>query len=200
MTRSAAWAMLIGTALLSGCADKTVDIRRELISTRDDLGQSQRRIVELQSQLEQCQNQVQTLTNLGDERLQDVYLVQRVEIGRRSSGVSTDDQEGDDALRVYVEPIDQFGHVIKAAGAITVRLFDLAAPPDTLIGECVLTPKEAGSLWTGSFTGSYFMLTCPWNRPPTVDEITVRVEFTDYATGKTFTAQRVVKAQPSRAR
>jgi hypothetical protein len=139
--------------------------------------------------------QITELQHLGDKRLEKLFYVTSLELGRRSGGVDKDGQDGDDGVIVYVQPIDRDGNVIKAAGDVTVQLYDLANPPaENLIGEYHWSVDELGPTWAGGFLGSsQFSLLCPWrDGPPVHDQITIRATFTDYLTGKTFTAQKAV--------
>lgn len=177
---------------IAGCADSTIELRKELLESQDNLQTCQEQLVDLNNRLVENQQRIEALTNLGPERIEHLYLVQRVQIGRRSGGISTDDLPGDEAIRIYIEPIDQFGHVIKSPGRLTVRLFDLLAPDNTLIGATTYNAPQLGDLWVAGFTGQYYVLSCPWTRPPSGQEVTVQIQFTEYLTGKTFTDQRVV--------
>jgi len=154
-----------------------------------------RRNEQLQDTIGRQNDQIHTLQALGEKRLDLLFHVTSIELGRHSGGVDTDGLDGDDAVRVYLQPFDQDGNVIKAAGEGTVQLYDLAEPPkENLIGEYHWSVEELGKQWAGGFFGSsQFTLTCPWQHgPPVHDQITVRVTFTDYLTGGVFTAQKVV--------
>ena len=155
----------------------------------------------LRERLLQRDEQVLTLQALGEKRLEQLYTVKRIRLGASTCGADTDAKPGDDALKVVIEPIDQHGSVIKAAGSVKVRVFDLAAPKaKTLLAESSHDPNTVTDHWVSGFMGGYFAFTCPLPAPPGHGELTVRVEFVEYLTGKTFTAQKVVKvALPAEA-
>jgi hypothetical protein len=141
--------------------------------------------------------QIAVLQSLGAQRRLDVlYTVQRIQLGNFTGGVNTDSVPGDDAVKVYIEPIDQYGSVVKTPGQLTVELYDLAAPADqNRLGIVQLGVEAVGRAWFGGFGAYHFSVVCPFTTRPDHDEITVRVEFIDYLTGKTFTAQKVVKVR-----
>lgn len=148
----------------------------------------------LREQLAQRDQQILTLQGLGEKRLEQLYTVKRIRLGKGTGGADTDAKPGDDVVEVVIEPIDQHGSVIKTAGRVKVQIFDLAAPKATnLLAETSHDPNTVTKHWVSGFMGGYFTFTCPLPAPPDHSELTVRAEFVEYLTGKTFTAQKVVK-------
>jgi hypothetical protein len=78
---------------------------------------------------------------------------------------------------------------------VTIQLYDLAQPPDkTLIGEYKWTIEQVVKAFSSGFMAYHYTFTCPWrNGPPAHDQITVRVAFVDYLTGKTLLVQKHCK-------
>ena len=150
---------------------------------------------ELCKQLSQRDEQILALQNLGDKRLGRLYTVRRITLGSGTGGANTDDKPGDDAVKVNVAPIDQHGSVLKAAGSVKVQVFDLAAPQaKNLLAECNYDPNAAAKNWVSGLFSSYYGFTLPLPaEPPAHSELTVRAEFTEYLTGKTFTTQQIIK-------
>lgn len=153
-----------------------------------------RRNQELEETIGHQNDQIAELQKLGDKRLDKLFYVADLELGRRCGGVDKDNKPGDEGVIVYFQPVDRDGHVIKAAGEATVQLYDLANPPaQNLIGEYHWSVDELGSTWAGGFLGSsQFSLLCPCAGPPAHEQITIRATFVDYLTGKTFTATKTV--------
>ena len=195
-------AVLVG-AISGGCATVTVSKdelarlraeRQAAIDQAERLGEENR---QLQAQLRQRQEQIDSLLALGPKRLDALNRIARIRLGRFTGGADTDDSDGkpgDDAVKVYLEPIDQDGSVVKAAGEVTVQLFDLAAKADAnRIATHTWKVEDLAKCWSGGFLGGRYSLTCAWKAPPAHAEITVRVAFTDYLTGRHFTAQKLCK-------
>lgn len=181
---------------LGGCGveDQTIPVRRELVDARDRLARSQQQLLDTQKENQRLAEQVQTLQSLGDKRLDELYVLKKVRVGDYSTGIDTDGKTGDDAVKVYVETADQYYSAIKAAGLLTIQLYDLAAPAgQNLLAECTLGPKELGNKWINGFMSQSFIVECPWKTPPAHEDITVRIAFTDLLTGVKFTDQHVVK-------
>lgn len=199
------WPMVAMLSLLAawcgGCQetipkDKFDKLNQQWVDTLRENRDLARRNEQMEEAIGRQNDQIAQLQNLGDKRLEKLYYVTGLEMGRRSGGIDTDGKTGDDAVIVYLQPVDQYGHVIKAAGEVTLQLFDLAnTPAENLIGEFRWSLDELGSTWAGGFLGnSQFSLPCPWppNRPPAHEQVTIRATFTDYLTGKAFTAQKAV--------
>lgn len=182
--------------LIGGCGpqDNGGSASTERLQNEKTIRQLREEVQQLRQQIDQQQQQITTLQHLGEKRLDLLFVPVRINLGRYTGGVDTNDLPGDDAIKVYLEPIDQTGDSIKAAGEVTVQLYDLAADSsENLIGEYHWNSEEIGSCWKGGLMSRYFALVCPWKEIPANDEITVRVVFTDYLTGKTFSAQKTCK-------
>ncbi len=199
----------IGLALLLpilpaflGCDGQTRSERfrqldRQVRDLTDQVQALQDELAAKKAVLEAKDKQIATLRRIGDKRFEMLFHVTDVEIERLSGGADYDGQPGHDGVTVYLQPLDQDGHVIKAAGDIRVQLLDLANPDGQhLIGEYRLGVDKAREAWHGKLMTNHYTLKCPWPKqtgPPAHPEITVRVEFTDYLTGRTFRDQRVVE-------
>ncbi|HDZ20641.1 hypothetical protein LCGC14_0274460 [marine sediment metagenome] len=182
--------------LLLGCGPSKLDQLEEQLATArleaDKLNEENTRLTKAVADQEE---QIETLLILGDKRLENIYHVHQVRLGRWSGGFDLDGQGGDDGVKVYLSPTDQDGTAIKAAGSLTVQLYDLAAPPDqNFLGEYHWTVEELGKQWSSGFMSYHFSLECPWQSgPPANEQITIRATFVDYLTGKTFTTQAIGK-------
>jgi len=141
-------------------------------------------------------DQVKTLAAMDrDERLDVLAAPESVRIGRHS-GLYAKSGAPDgtpDTLVVYLEPIDVEQDVIKAPGRVRVELWNLAADADrqARLKQWDVTPEELRSLWGRGLLGAYYRLQLPLDGILTGDEkeLTVRVRFTDYLTGRVLTDQ-----------
>ena len=186
-------------AAVGGCTivDKTEleQLRVERQAALDKAGTLAERNKAIQAELDVRDKQIRMLQALGPKRIEKLFPVVRIELGRYTGGVNIDKKAGDDGIRVYLHPIDADGSTIKAAGDVKIQLFDLAAKPkQNLVGAYEWKVDKIGKQWAGGFLAHHYSLTCPWkSAPPKHNEITLRVEFTDYLTGRTFSAQKIVK-------
>jgi hypothetical protein len=205
-TRVAAAALLAGlafaiAALCGGCAEgedaQFAAEAKKVIQAESQTARLQRELADARDLLAQRDRQVAELLGLGGpERMKKLYLVQRIGLGASTAAVDLDNKPGDDGVKVYVEPIDQYGSVLKAPGSVTVQLYDLAAEAkDNLVGQLRYDVDQTAKCWSSGFLAYWYSFTCPWKAgPPKHGQITVRVEFVDYLTGKKFEAQTIVRA------
>jgi hypothetical protein len=187
-------AALVGLA--GGCRPGARgDLEHELQLARQQSARLNTELQALQQTAAAQEQQIRTLQHLGDKRLDLLFHVVNLEVGRYSTGINADDLPGDDFIRVYLIPRDAAGDPIKAAGTVTVQLFDLAAPAEAnLLGTYQFPLEQVAKSWVGGFMTYHYRFDCPWKSgPPAHPDVTVRASFTDYLTGKEFTAQRLIK-------
>ena len=192
--RPVRWLLLLAAAAI-GCNGAAPDgdvgrlqkLEQENVKLRAEAGKLRETITAQGTQIE-------TLQALGPKRLDKLFYVTSIKLGRYTGGVDLDGKEGDDGIRVYLIPQDADGHTLKAAGNVRVQLFDLAAEEkDRMIATYTFTVETIGKNWAGGFLTKHYKFDCPWKTPPARAEITVRASFTDYLTGKDFTAQKLCK-------
>jgi len=203
----AQWAMGLVAALAAagaaGCKPdgKPITTAGQLQQVREDNARLKADVQALEARLKAQEDQIAVLRGLGPKRLEDLFHVKRIELGRYTEPADLDEKPGLDGVRVFLKPIDADGHALKAAGDVTIQLFDLAAAPEkNLLATFTFPVAEARKHWYGGFMTYHYRLDCPWKPAGAAPkEITIRVVFTDYLTGRKFTAQKVCKYAPAKA-
>jgi len=189
--------LTVAVLLAGGCRGGPLGTGRadELTAARERVEELEAQNADLQRRLAEKDERIETLLVLGEKRLDKLFHVAAIEIGRYTGGIDTDGEAGHDAVKVYLRPLDAAGSPIKAAGTVRIELFDLAArPPGRRLGVYDWGPDEIGRRWFSSAFTYHYSFICPWQAGrPSHETLTVRVTFTDYLTGKTFTAQRACK-------
>ena len=196
-------ALILLSSLAAGCLSSggQGDRQEEEARRGQENSRLRRELAEAQQRMADQQEQIATLLDLGSHRLERIFHVERIRLGRFTSGYDDDGEPGYDGVKVFLQPIDGSGSVLKAAGEVKIQLVDLAAPEgSTELGAYQFDLDAVATRWfSGAFT-YHFSFLCPWrDRRPAGKEVTVRAVFTDYLTGKTFTAQRlcILDAPPS---
>lgn len=120
-----------------------------------------------------------------------LFFPVEIQIDPLTGGSDFDDRPGDDGLTIYLRPIDQHGDAVKAPGTIEVEVLDLAARQHD-VGRYRFEIDQLGELWIAKLMTDHYTLKCPWKgAPPQNSELTVRVSFEDYISGRVLTAQTV---------
>lgn len=141
--------------------------------------------------------QVETLAAIEpDVRIAAMTVPESIRIARHTGFYDKTSDGKPDSLIVHLEPFDANQDAVKAAGRVEVELWNLAASSEQArLGLWQVNADELKGLWGRGLTGSYYRLTFPLEDILKGDEkeLTVRVRFTDYVTGRILTDQRVVK-------
>jgi len=169
---------------------------QQLTEQKADL---QKQLEQARTENERLKKQVETLSNLPvDKRADAVYHLQAVKIGRFTNLYDEDKDGTKEKLVVYVQPVDETGDVIKAAGAVEVQLWDLnKKESEALIGQWRIEPNEIKKLWFDSIVATSYRLTFDVaGKVETLDKpLTVKVAFADYLSGRTFTEQFILRPE-----
>jgi hypothetical protein len=194
--------LLMVAGVLAGCRAPHRDLAAknvELAGKENQVDRLRGRVSQLETRVQELEAQVKTLQGLGEKRLDVIFHPQRIELGR-CIGIRNEDQEWDSGVRVYLRPIDDQGSTLKAAGEVKIQMYDLAAAQDEQsLGQCTYPAQDAGKYWVSAGFVNQYVFECRWEKKPAHNEVTVRAVFVDYLTGKSLTAQAVVKITPPAA-
>ena len=186
------------SALLWGCQNDTGetlwDQITQLNTEKDELKQQ---VGRLESENTDLTEQVENLSVMsGEVRLEAIPALKSVVIGRRS-GLFDKDKDGiKEKLIVYVQPLDETGDSIKAAGKVEVELWDLNADSaEAMLGKWEVEPAELKMLWAKTMSTNHYRLTFDVAEllEEGQEELTIKVEFTDYTRGKILRDQKVIE-------
>jgi hypothetical protein len=153
-------------------------------------------VEQLQKENERLKQENETLSMLpGDKRADAIYKLQRVDIGRFTGIYREDTNSTNESLIVYVQPVDETGDAIKAAGKVEIQLWDLNKPESqSMLGQWMIEPNDLKTMWFDSIASTGYRF--KYNMPTTVnagEPLTVRVTFTDYLSGRVLTEQKTIK-------
>lgn len=172
-----------------------IELRKEKQNLEDKIAELNRVHDADQATIQSLQNRIGTLPTLPQNRLDQLFTVHGLELGRLTGGVDLDPAKpGDEGIRIYATPTDDDGEPIKAAGSFVVEAFDLAAKSPE-IGKWTFDLATTRKIWLGNFLAHNFVLTCPWQQIPQHQELTIKVTFLDQLTQRQFHAQTVVKVK-----
>ena len=187
--------------LLSGCGIgserkhpmelKVEALQREKAEVARDLEQCQVENVQLQER-------VKAMVALPKGNHEDPYKLTSIRIARYTGFYDKDGDGRREKLLVYLQPIDESGDIIKAAGAVHVQLWNLEDPNGAvLLGQWRVQPAELRKLWISALVSEYRI---PFDASLTPEllarPLTVKVAFTDFLTGEIFREQQVIQPRP----
>lgn len=156
----------------------------------NDNNQLAKRVAQLEMENQDLKGQLQSLSGINDKhRYENLTLAQSIEI-YRLSGIYSKPNDGHNELSVYIIPRDGKGDPIKAAGSLTIELWNLAAKGgDTMLARWEVGADELSRNWGISMLTGYYRLR--FELPMKLDDrgdYMVKAAFTDFVTGKVLTA------------
>ncbi len=201
------WSCLaLSFSCLAGCQDTKE--RDSLVAQLEQLTQEkaalQQQLGQSEAQNTQLREQVQVLSGLPEEvKLENLRRLRSVKIGRYTGFYDKDHDGKKEKLIVYIQPLDEEGDKIKAAGDVDVQLWDLSKTDGgALMGQWHVTAGELKKLWFDTLLTINYRLTFDipdalLQQPDVLsaESLTVKTTFTDYLTGQTFSDQKVIKPQ-----
>ena len=195
--------MLLSLAaiLLAGCgigSERKNPLELKVEALQREKADVARRLEQCQVENVQLQEQVRAMTALPRDSRENPYKLTSVRIAR-FTGFYDKDQDGrQEKLLVYLQPIDESGDIVKAAGTVHVQLWNLEDPNgQAVLGQWQVRPAELHKCWISALVSDYRI---PFDISLTPEllarPLTVKVTFTDYLTGEIFHDQHVIKPQP----
>jgi len=195
-----AFSIFIFLILVTGCAnpDEKESVVVQIEQLTQEKTQLQKQIEQSEKENEQLKQQVQVLSGLPEEvKLENLNRLENIKIGRYTGFFDKDDDGRKEKLIIYIQPTDDQGDALKAAGTAEVQLWDLnKTNGQAMLGQWKVEPDELKKLWFETLVSIYYRLT--FDVADIIDSLeeplTVKVTFTDYMTGKVFKEQKVIKA------
>jgi outer membrane murein-binding lipoprotein Lpp len=185
---------------LAGCQkEKTENASSQIEKLKTQNSDLAVRLQQSQKESEQLKKQIQALRNFGENfKPEDIYNLQKINITRYTNLYDNDDDGKKETLLVYIQPMDEYGDVVKATGLVEVQLWDLDRKEgQPLLGQWRVSPAELKKLWFATLITVNYRLS--FSIAALVEKfdhsLTVKVKFTDYLSGKTFEEQKVIKPQ-----
>jgi len=129
----------------------------------------------------------------------DTPRATRIEFGRYTGPIDTDDDGRDDTVRVYVQPLDQQGRFIPVRAEARLRL--VALPPDEdpyVVEDRNWSADEFAQCYRSGLTGTHYTLESPLDPPEDAPErMLIVVDLHDQSTGVTLTLEQPITLQRS---
>ena len=180
----------VAVGALAGCGSPNavnVELRRERDKHLAEIASLQDQLAADRARIQALESQTGTLPTLPQARLDALFTTHDIRLGRGTGGADTDPSKpGDEAIKVYLEPLEEAGRPLKATGHVTVELFNLDRPSDARIAHWEFTPQQTKDYWRELGPLFSFVFTCPLDVIPKSRDLLLRVTFKDELTGRTF--------------
>jgi hypothetical protein len=191
--------LLVGLALssaLAGCRSSEV-VEDQLRSRENDLREAREEVVRTHAYNDALQRELKAIrlsnaAHVPAELAALTYGVKSITLGRQTGGFNGDDQPGDEALQVVVEPLDPDGHAIKAPGTLQVEALEIS--PEGLkrpLSSWQVSPDELRRGWRSGLLSTGYFVILPWKVYPSVEKLRIIVHLT-VEEGRVFEADRDV--------
>ena len=198
-------AAAIAALASAGCVDQAkliADLQGNLTDTRADRDRLALQLRATSQRADQLDGQVAALASMPADRWAAVPRPASLAIDGKSGLRTGTPQLGDSPTtqptagpvhvfaRIYLLVCDQDGFPMRAVGPMKISLFDLSAAPPRVLGAYSFTPRQVARAYRSALGREIFAFDLPLNANPPDGRATVRVEFTDFLTGKTFLAEQ----------
>jgi len=184
--------LLVGLAGCGSPSKANIELRKQNADLRDQISKLQIQREGDQAQIRALETHATTVPSLSISRLNDLSTAHGLKFGRLTGGADLNpDAPGDEGVKAEVIVYDGDGDPIKALGNFTVEAFDLA-DPNPRIGKWTFAGSDARKNFFSTTFLYAFIFECPWQRVPSHNQITIKVNFTDALTGRTFDAEKRV--------
>jgi hypothetical protein len=190
---------IVLAAVAAGCGGPGKDLarRNELDSLRLEKSRLENEIRKAQEENAQFKEQFRVLSGVEkDVEIEKIYDLKSVRLTKYTNLYDKDDDGDRETLIVYLQPVDNDGDIVKAAGAVDVQLWDLSKEAQhAMLGQWRVEPDELKKLWYNLLLAVNYRLAFDAGEDVAEfkEPLTVKVTFTDYVTGKVFKEQRVIK-------
>ena len=153
-------------------------------------------IEQVNTENEELKKRISILQDLpNDVKGVNLYQLENVKIQNYSGLYDQNDDGKFDTLIVRIQPIDNYGDIIKAAGSVQVELWNLNKPENqALIGKWQVDVEELKKDWNEMLVTNYRLsLDVEGKIENFLQPLTIKMNFTDYLSGKVFQAQKVIE-------
>lgn len=179
--------------LICGCESESA-----LLEEKFQLQKKNQYLVNQMEQLllekNQLADRITTLSGLDEKiRLQTISTIDRIEIRPRTGLYDKDNDGKKEILVVYLKTLDDESDAIKAAGTVDLQLWDLnRSPENALLEQWQISPVKLKKSWAGTFMTGFYRLphNVGYKLTGKEKQLTVKVKFTDYLTGKILNDQK----------
>lgn len=188
---------LLALWFLAGCNSQKQTIDDSHAKCIREKQQLQKDKADIEQQNAQLKEQLAALQKFPPDRMAHLVKIETIEFGRFTrayDGNTEQDKDGyDDGVIVYLILKDKDGDVVKAAGSVEIELWDLTAVRH-IVTE-VIPMSDLQSHWLSGPLTNHYKFQLPWlnESPPANRFLTLKLQFQEALTGRTFEEHRKIE-------
>lgn len=175
---------------------ETIKLKTKINNLNTENAEFAKQIEQTKAENEQLKSQIATLQKLPENaKGENLYRLENVRIHNYSTLYDENKDGKIDTLIVRIQPVDNFGDIIKAAGSVEVELWNLNKPEkEAKIGIWKVNSEELKKTWNNTLVSNYRLSFDVSGSIEKFDEpLTLKVTFTDHLTGKVIKEQKVLE-------
>jgi cell division protein FtsB len=184
--------------LLSGCnsENEIKQLKSQINTLNEEKVQLTKRIDQTNAENEQLKSRISTLQNLPENvKGENLYQLENIKIHNYSTLYDENKDGKPDTLIVRIQPVDNYGDLIKASGSVEVELWNLNNSQEKAkIGTWQVNPQELKKIWNDTLVTNYRLSFDITDKIEKFDEpLNLKIVFIDYLSGKTFHEQKILE-------
>ena len=193
--------LMLAAGLLAGCGvgtERKDPLELKVEALEQEKAELARSAEQCQVENEQLRQQVKAMAALPRDSHENPYKLASVRITRFTGFYDVDKDGRREKLLVYLQPVDENGDIVKAAGTVSVELWNLNKPGDqAVIGQWQIKMAELHKLWVHALVSNYRLPLDVSVTPELLAQpLTIKITFADYLTGEIFRDQQVIPPRP----
>ncbi len=123
-------------------------------------------------------------------------VVRRLVLAPATGGLDADGREGDEALRIALEPRDRRNRPVRAEGSLQIDVHQIGVTGmKVLLCSYDVPAEQLAGAWRADWSGSRYTLTFPWKAAPTTEQLRVTARLT-LADGTRHETEREIRVRP----
>ncbi len=196
------WVLVVCVIAIAGCSSPNavnIQLRKDKQQLEEQVAKLGQEVQAARARIQSFESQGGTLPTLPQERLDRMFTVHGIRLGRLSGGWPGDAVDGpDQGLKIYLSPVDETDEAIKASGTVEIEAFDLDLQGENRVGKWTFDPIALKSRWRSLAMLRAFVLECPWEKQkaPQHSKLAVKVSFRDELSGRVYSEIKEVQVRP----
>src|SRR5258705_2098235 len=138
------WVLVVCVIAITGCSSPNpanIQLRKDKQQLEEQVAKLGQDLQAARARIASFESQAGTLPTLPQERLDRMFTVHGIRVGRLTGGLPGNGVDApDQGLKIYLSPVDETDEAIKASGTVDIEAFDLDLPGVNRVGKLTFDP------------------------------------------------------------